>query len=1405
MKQGLLLFYSLFFTVCSIQARGFVLDGVKYEIISTVSPYGVSVVPGIDYVGDVIIPSTVNYNDTVFSVTYISPFAFKESNGLITLAIPNSVTSIGVGAFLGCSSLLSINIEPTNQYFVFDDGILYDVNMSQIICCLQSKTSKVDIPETVRTIGTGAFQGCSAITSVTIPNTVTSIGSDAFLNCTGLLTVIIGDSTNTGHKNSIAIQSSAFIGCSSLSSLSLNLPLTPYYSPFRNLDSLETLVVGNSVPTIDSSIFSSLSGLTKVTLGRTNHDPVTISVSVGAFNGSVNLETLNLNANFEILNSVVGVASPFSNISNLSIGEKVTSIGQYAFFGAKKLKSVSIPNSVVSLGISAFADCTFMSDISLGSSIMQLGTLALSGCNSLLNINVDDANSKFSSVDGVLFTKDQAALIQYPLSRSGDYSIPAKVKTIEASAFQYSNGLKSVSIPQSITIIQSSAFANCTELISVSIGHGDSISSDAVAIASNAFTSCVSLKTLHLNKSFSFTGGDNSPFKNLSSIIVLQVGNGVASIPNYSFSGCTGLASVQLGQMNNASGNAITVASNAFSGCSNFKQLDLNRNVNVAGNQSAFSTITNLMVGEGVSFIGDQVFNQCVHLTTVELPASVTKIGNGAFQYCSKIRSITLPGVNNIGSHAFWGCSALTSISIPDAVKIIQTCTFYECTGLLSVSLSDSITQIASSAFYGCNNLSSIVIPDLVKSIDENAFKNCSALTTVTLGKSLASIGTYAFSGCAAFQSIQFPGTLTSIADNAFENCKGLISLSILSTIKTIGGNAFANCSSIVTLTIGEAGNPGSELNCSSFPFSGCTGVKTLILNKNIANDLYSSPFMSLTQVESVTISNRVTHLNTFAFYGCSKLTSVYIPNSVAAIGEAAFQGCTSLTDVKLPIGLNFLSNQIFYGCTNLKSIDIPSDVTFIGSRAFYQCSSLTSLTIPKTILLIGPLAFSGCTELKELVSSNPLPATTGIDCFVGINVAACKLYVPIDSRSAYQSADNWKVFANIDEKDIQDSVQNPDSISGFISKTITIDAGGLSDALTSTELATVNKLIIIGRISSTDLLKIRTMPALYILNMENATIERNTIASNAFSGIKNLLSITLPSTITSIGTGAFENCSGLIYVIFTSDNTSIGSSAFANCTGLMLVALPKSISSIKSSVFYGCSRLFAINIPSSVTTIEHNAFAKCTGFTTINLPNSITSIGEYAFAGCYGLRSFTIPPLMKIMSEGLFKDCYSLRSVHLPISLTTIVSGEVFASCRNLNSIYNYQTTPIVLTDFMIFYSLNLSTCVLYVPTGSLNAYREAPVWNSFLNIREMTNTDVNTKNLPTLSFYPNPVSEGFYVSGLTESGILTLTSLRGEVIFSSHVTNNDYVSISSLPTGVYIAKIANNNFSIERKILKR
>ena len=176
-------------------------------------------------------------------------------------------------------------------------------------------------------------------------------------------------------------------------------------------------------------------------------------------------------------------------------------------------------------------------------------------------------------------------------------------------------------------------------------------------------------------------------------------------------------------------------------------------------------------------------------------------------------------------------------------------------------------------------------------------------------------------------------------------------------------------------------------------------------------------------------------------------------------------------------------------------------------------------------------------------------------------------------------------------------------------------------------------------------------------------------IGSVAFSGCNGLTSVTIPNSVTSIGSSAFEGCSGLTSVTIPNSVTSIGSSAFSACSGLTSVTIPNSVTSIGSSAFYGCSGLTSVTIPNSVTSISSYAFKGCSGLTSVTIPNSVTSIGISAFEDCSGLTSVTIPNSVTSISSYAFSGCSGLISVTIPNSVTSIGSSA-FEGCSGLTSV---------------------------------------------------------------------------------------------------------------------------------------
>ena len=181
----------------------------------------------------------------------------------------------------------------------------------------------------------------------------------------------------------------------------------------------------------------------------------------------------------------------------------------------------------------------------------------------------------------------------------------------------------------------------------------------------------------------------------------------------------------------------------------------------------------------------------------------VTSIGNGAFEGCSSLKSITIPNsVTSIGKDAFWGCSGLTSITIPNSVTSIGESAFLSCSSLKSITIPNSVTSIGYNAFWNCSGLTSITIPNSVTSIGEGAFKFCSGLTSITIPNSVTSIGEDAFWGCSGLTSITIPNSVTSIANGAFECCVKLKSITIPNNVTSIGYKAFFGCDALKSIRI---------------------------------------------------------------------------------------------------------------------------------------------------------------------------------------------------------------------------------------------------------------------------------------------------------------------------------------------------------------------------------------------------------------------------------------------------------------------------------------------------------------------------------------------------------------------------------------------------------------------------
>ena len=304
--------------------------------------------------------------------------------------------------------------------------------------------------------------------------------------------------------------------------------------------------------------------------------------------------------------------------------------------------------------------------------------------------------------------------------------------------------------------------------------------------------------------------------------------------------------------------------------------------VGLADKNSSTVEIQGYVSGYLVSGIERYAFSDCSSLTSINIPSSVTSIGDWAFNGCSSLTSIIIPySVTSIEYGAFNGCSSLTSINISPSVTRIGERTFDGCSSLTSINIPSSVTSIGQSAFYSCSSLTSINIPSSVTSIGFSAFGGCSSLTSINIPTSVTSIQVGAFDGCSSLASINIPSSVTSIGSSAFGGCSSLTSINIPSSVTRIEDGAFASCSSLTTITVDESNPMYSSEN----------------------NVLLSKKDKSLIRagvgLEKYDIPSWVTSIGMYAFECCSSLTSINIPSSVTSIGWYVFKGCSDLKTIR--------------------------------------------------------------------------------------------------------------------------------------------------------------------------------------------------------------------------------------------------------------------------------------------------------------------------------------------------------------------------------------------------------------------------------------------------------------------------------------------------------------------------
>lgn len=887
---------------------------------------------------------------------------------------------------------------------------------------------------------------------------------------------------------------------------------------------------------------------------------------------------------------------------------------------------------------------------------------------------------------------------------------PNTLESIGDYAFSENSNLKTVSLNPGLLSIGDAAFANCSSIESISIPGtvtkiGNTVIGSDEKPTKLPFYNCTSIKTVR------FEDG-TKPIKLTSYCRYYK-----ANYPNgerkwtYDTSRCYGLFTfcpleeVYIGRdISYLRGNNITLDEHPdYYGYSAFY------------NQPKLAKVT---ISQSVTDIPSYLFYKNAAITLTELP-NVKAIGHAAFQECSKLTTLNLgEDLQEVGNDAFNSCKNVTKLTFPDATTTIGSGAFQDCSSVTEVTVGKGLKSIGANAFLNCKSFTALHLPNGFTTMGESAFEGCIKLTVAKLGKSLTAVPARAFKDCIALSEMRVPATVKSIGDEAFYNDYTLAVVSMQEGLETIGNRVFYNNRGILEFSI-----PGTVTSIGQNSFYGCTNTsviafedgegvltidtkntrsaKTDALNnssyKDRKNDYFydcpieylylgrdlkydysdgtyiydlvdntwkqvkraSAPFINSTTLEEVVIGPKVTFVYNHLCDNCDKLTSMVFPDGIQSIYDYAFHGCVSLENATFPGQLSYLGNSAYSGCEKLKSVIFNKNEQYkptltIGDYTFNKCYLIKELTFPGRLESIGNYTFASCVNLTNVSFED---ANTAVKLGYGASTDYNQNYseqLPLFGNSNLTSL---YMGRNIDY--------------------VTAKEKGYSPFYNQQKLTDV-KFSQAGTVT-------------YCKN-------------NLLYKVNNCKTLTLPESLTSIGSWTFRGMSTLGSIVIPNAVTTIGTYAFADDSELGSAKLSTSCAWLKEGLFSKCGKLQAITIPTVVTKMDTQMFTNCKALKNVTFEDG-TDLIEMAYGSSdeeYGLfrdcpvetlylgrwlsyntdvstrspfysiaelKNLTLGKDLKVVDKYMFSYCTGLEDLYIPDNITS-VNMWGFRGCTSLKSV---------------------------------------------------------------------------------------------------------------------------------------